>query len=89
MKLHFMSFKADWCASCQTMQPTIDKIKKKYARRLEFSEYDVDRHPQIPAAFKVRSIPTYMLVANGTVLWKKAGLLTLEELEEAIEFYWP
>lgn len=87
MVLHFMSFNAHWCGSCQTMHPVIEKLKAKYAGQLVFSDYDVDDHPQIPAAFKVRSIPTYMLVAEGKVLWKKAGLLTKEELEETIDFY--
>ncbi|HNS42281.1 MAG TPA: thioredoxin family protein [Taishania sp.] len=84
-KLVLIDFYADWCSTCQTMEPTIDAIQEKFGVQLEILKINTEENPQMAALYHIRSVPTYILFKNGEIVWKVAGLLTKKEFIQTIE----
>lgn len=85
LKLNLMSFHADWCGTCQTMSPILDRLKEKLGGKAQILNIDTDKNPQIAIAFQVRSLPTLILFKNGEIIWRHTGLIRTEEILEIIE----
>lgn len=83
-KLFLLDFSAGWCGPCQTMIPVLDHLKKRIQEKLNIVTIDVDRYPQAAMVFKIMSLPTFILYKKGEELWRRGGLLTVREFEEAI-----
>lgn len=79
-----VDFFADWCGPCQTMEPILEEVKTNIGDTAQIIKIDVDKNPMAAAAFKVRSVPTFMLFKNGEILWRKSGMVRAKELEEVI-----
>lgn len=83
-KLILADFSATWCSPCQTMLPIMEFLKKKLSHQVDVIEVDVDENFPAAAAFKIISVPTFILFKEGKVLWRKSGLITRKEFEEVI-----
>ena len=55
------------CGPCRALGPTIDALADSYGTRVKVGKLNVDEHPAIAAKYGVRSIPTVILFADGTV----------------------
>ncbi len=80
-----LSFHADWCGTCQTMTPIIAELLDKIGNKINFLEIDIDKNPQIAAAFRVRSIPYLILFNNGKSIWRHSGLIPAKEIIASIK----
>lgn len=82
-----MLFTAEWCGSCQSLNPVLVRIQQEFEGRVQFIIIDIDKIPLSINRFAISSVPTLMLYKNGEELWRKAGLLTTYELRSAIKKY--
>lgn len=80
-----VDFFATWCGPCQTMMPILDDVKAKMGDRVKILKIDIDKNPQVAAAFNVRSVPTLMVFREGTVQWRQSGVVPANELVNLIE----
>ncbi len=81
----FIEFYADWCTSCQTMAPSIVKLKARYGEQANFVMLNVDNARWLPELlqYKVDGIPHYaFLDARGERLGSVVGLQPLSVLEK-------
>lgn len=83
-KLVLLEIYTDWCSTCRTMEPVITRLLEKVSGKVEFIRTNQDENPALAALFKVRSVPSYILMKNGKEIWKQSGLMTASELEEII-----
>lgn len=88
-KLILADFSATWCSPCQTMIPVMEDIKKKMNHLVHIVEVDVDENFPAAAAFKIISVPTFILFRKGKEVWRKSGLITRKEFEEVINKHHP
>lgn len=84
-KPSLVSFHADWCGTCQTMSPILSALQKEVKGKINYMEIDIDKNPQVAAAFRVRSVPSLILFKNGKPVWRYAGLIQTKEILEIIE----
>lgn len=84
-ELVLIDFYTDWCGTCQTMELIIEELTEKYTNNLKLLKIDVDANPQVAAIYKIRSVPTFILLKEGEVVWKKAGILLKSEFNLLIE----
>ena len=70
-------FSAAWCQPCKNFKPVMEQV----SRELPVQFVDVDASPQLVAEYGVRSVPTIVLVNNGQVASKQAGVLTESQIK--------
>ena len=79
-----VDFYADWCGPCKMMSPILEMIAEKYEGRLIVAKLNVDQSPKTTMAYQVRSIPYLALIRNGELKNHLLGLVSQEEVEEAL-----
>ena len=77
-----VDFWAEWCAPCKQLGPILEKVAGEYHGAFELAKVDVDKEPQLGAAFQVRSIPTVFLVKDGQVVDGFPGALPEAQVRE-------
>ena len=82
-----VDFYADWCGPCQAMSPILENLKTRIGKNASIIKIDIDKNPQAAKAFKVRSVPTFILFKKRKAVWRKSGLITTSELENIIRQY--
>jgi len=84
-ELTLVDFWAEWCGPCRALGPTIDTLADQYAGKVKVYKLNVDENPESAQKFKVRGIPTVMLVKNGQVVDQLVGNQPKETFVTAIE----
>jgi thioredoxin 1 len=70
-------FSAGWCQPCKNFKPIMEQV----SRELPVQFVDVDASPQLVAEYGVRSVPTIVILNNGQVSSKQAGVLTESQIK--------
>ena len=82
MKL--LKFYAEWCGPCKGLTMIINGAKDKIGIPIE--EYDIDNEMMMAQEYKVRSVPTMVLVdSTGTEIRRQVGMVTEEKLLEFLK----
>ena len=79
-----VDFSATWCAPCRKLEPIVHEIADSYAGKLKVVKVDVDRAPSIAAKFRVLSVPTMLLVKDGTVREQMTGLHSKQAITDKV-----
>ena len=77
---------ADWCEPCKRLYPIIIEVESEFPT-VKFCRINVDKSPELAAAFGVRSIPMLAWVRNGVFEDFTIGLVDKNEIAEMIEKY--
>ena len=76
---------ADWCGPCRMIAPTVDELAKNYAGRVTVGKLNVDDNPQTAERFCVMSIPTLLIMKNGTEVDRIIGAVPKQIIEERLK----
>ncbi|MFP7726275.1 thioredoxin [Lysobacter sp. D1-1-M9] len=82
-----VDFWAEWCGPCKQLGPILEKLAGEYHGAFELAKVDVDKEPQLGAAFQVRSIPTVFLVKDGQLLDGFPGVLPEGQIREFLKHH--
>ena len=80
-----LDFWAEWCGPCKMIAPLLDEFAEEYAERMTVAKLNIDENPNTPPKFSIRSIPTLMLLKDGTVHAQKLGAMSKQDLTEFLE----
>ena len=83
--LTLVDFWAEWCGPCRALGPTIEAIADEYQGKVRVAKLNVDENPAAAQAFRIRSIPTVVLVKNGQVLDQLLGAQSKDAYVRAIQ----
>jgi thioredoxin 1 len=86
-KLVFVDFWAEWCAPCIMLGPTFERLAANYGDEILFAKVNVDELPELADKFRIRSIPTLLLLQQGNVVERLVGLLPHQELARVLDRY--
>lgn len=83
-----VEFTADWCPPCRQMGPVLRALAAEEADRLKVVQLNVDHNPLTTNAYKVLSMPTFMVFCDGepvkSMVGARAKRRLLEELADVI-----
>jgi thioredoxin 2 len=71
---------ATWCGPCRMVSPALERVAREFAGRIKLVKVDIDRSPNLAAAFTVRAVPTLLVLHRGKVVAERAGAVPLHEL---------
>jgi thioredoxin 1 len=60
-----VDFWAEWCGPCRIVGPVVEEIAQEKAGALKVLKLNVDDNPETARKYRVMSIPTIMVFADG------------------------
>ena len=63
-----IDFYADWCGPCQMMGPVVEEISNEVTDA-KVCKVNIDEEMAIAQKYGVMSIPTFVVIKNGEVIW--------------------
>lgn len=83
-----VEFTADWCPPCRQMAPVLSALAAEESDRLKVVQLNVDMNPLTTNAYRVLSMPTFMVFRGGEPVRSMVGARPkrrlLEELSDVL-----
>lgn len=83
-KVVFVEVGAEWCPPCKKMEPVLETLSKELQGKYTFLKVDGGRDAAVMKEIGASVLPTFIVYKNGKLSWKKEGIVTLEELKDAL-----
>lgn len=71
-------FSATWCGPCKMLARTLSTVESP----LPIEEVDIDANPTLTQQFRVRGVPTLVIVEDDVEVKRKVGVLSAAEYME-------
>ena len=72
-----LKFSASWCGPCKMLAKTFSLIQTE----LEIEEVDVDTNAELAAQYRIRGVPTVVMLENNVEVKRFVGVKSKEEIE--------
>lgn len=78
---------ADWCAPCRKMAPVLEQLQQSMPDGFKLLKIDAGIETTVIKEAQAAEFPTFILYKNGGEVWRKQGIVALDELKSAIQKY--
>lgn len=85
-KTVFVDVWATWCMPCKVMSPIFEDISDKY-EEIQFVRVEADSSNIVGDRLDIKSIPSFLVYNESTLLNRKTGMMTADELEEMVKLF--
>ena len=79
-----LDFWATWCGPCKAVSPIIDEVGKEMLSKAKICKINVDEEDELASLFKVRSIPTLVVINKGKVVAQSIGVKSKKSIIEML-----
>lgn len=79
-----IDFWAPWCGPCKRVDPIVKELAGEMAGKVAFGKMNTDENPQTARKFGIMSIPTLLVVKDGSVVDQMVGALPKPEIEKRL-----
>jgi thioredoxin 2 len=76
---------AAWCGPCRRLAPEIEKLAKQMAGKAIVLKVDTEANPDVSRRYEVSAIPTLLIMKDGQLWERRAGLASHAELRRWLE----
>lgn len=73
-KVVLVDFWASWCAPCRMMAPVLNDVASELNGNSHVGKVDIQQYQSLANQYKVRSIPTLILLKNGIEINRFVGI---------------
>lgn len=80
-----VDFFATWCGPCKRIAPFFLELSEKFPT-ITFLKCDVDEAEDVSSFYGVQSLPTFLLINNGSVVKTVEGANINELLDSLVAF---
>ena len=80
-KTVLIDFYATWCGPCKMMEPIIKEIASEN-EKLKVVEVDVDTCKKITNKYKIKAMPTFVVIKNGNEINRSVGAIPKDKVLE-------
>ena len=78
-------FSAPWCGPCKMFGPIVEVVSQEL--NVPVNKVNVDESKDMAEAYQVRSVPTLVLMKNGTPAARHTGIMSKAQLQQFINAY--
>jgi len=71
--LYAIKFWSTWCQPCKAFAPKVDSLDEEF-EDIDFISIDTDQVPTLAQKYKVRSLPTLLIIENGNEYQRIEGV---------------
>lgn len=75
-----LDFWASWCGPCRMFTPIIEKFAEDNPE-VVVGKVNIDEQSALTERFSIMSVPTLVIIKDGEVVKKNAGVITKEAIE--------
>lgn len=79
-----LDFWASWCGPCKAVSPIIDEVSKEVISSAKVCKINVDEEDELATLFKIRSIPTLVVMNKGKVVAQSIGVKSKKSIIEML-----
>lgn len=79
-----LNFFGTWCGPCHMFAPTLEDIATQFAGKLKVYKVDIDKTPELPHMFGIKSVPTTVFFAPNSEPILTNGLYPKETVEKMV-----
>ena len=79
-----IDFWATWCGPCRMMAPIVDEIAKEKEGEVKVCKVNIDENQELAEKYEVMSIPTFVIIKNGSETGRTIGVQSKEEIAKLI-----
>ncbi len=83
-KTVLVDFYADWCGPCKMLSPIIDEIANEN-NDIKVCRINIDANQDLAIQYQVMSIPTLVVIKNGTEINRAVGVLPKNDILEMLK----
>ncbi len=83
-KTVLVDFYADWCGPCKMLSPIIDEIASENSD-IKVCRINIDANQDLAIQYEVMSIPTLVVIKNGTEVNRAVGVLPKNEIVDMLK----
>jgi thioredoxin-like negative regulator of GroEL len=74
-----LKFSANWCGPCEMLSKTIAGLKDN---TVPIREIDIDEELDMSASYNIRSVPTLIMLEDGSEVKRIIGSVSSSQLKE-------
>ena len=79
-----VDFYADWCRSCQLLDPVLDELAADWGDRIRVVKLDVEDNPHTAERYGVKGIPTLILFEAGEERDRMVNVIRRQAIEDRL-----
>jgi thioredoxin 1 len=79
-----VDFWAEWCGPCRMIAPVLEELAEASEGRVTLMKVNVDESSALAARYEIRSIPTILILKDGTVVDRVVGAVPKAVLERVL-----
>ena len=84
-RLAGVEFYSDTCPACRTLGVLLDRASESYCDRMTFGKVSVEEEEGLAEKYAIRSVPTFMVFAEGRRVSEQVGAVGQRELYSVID----
>lgn len=80
-----VDFWAPWCGPCRLLSPIVDEVADELDGQVKICKINIDEQPELAAQYGISTIPTLMVMQNGTPVNTSIGAIPKQKVLELLK----
>jgi thioredoxin 1 len=80
-----VNFEAPWCGLCRIIHPLLLQFQTQCGEQIKLVTVNADQNFKLSTTYRLKSLPTLLLIENGTIQYRLEGFRGRDDLRLALE----